>query len=189
MTQPSRPFRPENLPLRPVPVQELRLLAGGASWSVDQFLPELESLTPVRGTLTAIHAGHRIELSGEGRTVITLRCDRCLNPFSQPLRFRCSEVVALSVENPGAWLESAAESAQSAESPDGADPADSEQPVDCLDPLGSFEPARWFVEQLSLQRPCRNHCGATCPGPGPLLAAAPLPDPRWAQLSQLSRPG
>ena len=48
---------------------------------------------------------------------------------------------------------------------------------DRLDPRGDFDPERWLFEQLSLQLPVVNRCGADCPGP-PL----PLPLPRPPQL-------
>ena len=172
MTDRSRRFPPESLPLQPLPVQELRLLDGGARWRVDQFLPELPSLTPIRGTLTAIHAGPWIQLSGEGRTRISLRCDRCLDHFSHPLQFRCTELVALNTEASSSRLQ---------------DDAAAAEPIDCLDPAGCFDPTGWFLEQLNLQWPCRNDCGVVCQGPGPLLEAPPPPDPRWAPLIQLSQ--
>ncbi len=36
---------------------------------------------------------------------------------------------------------------------------------DRLDPRGDFDPERWLFEQLSLQLPVVNRCGADCPGP------------------------
>lgn len=42
---------------------------------------------------------------------------------------------------------------------------------DRLDPRGAFDPERWLFEQLSLQLPVVNRCGADCPGP-PLAPAA-----------------
>jgi len=36
---------------------------------------------------------------------------------------------------------------------------------DRLDPRGAFDPERWLFEQLSLQLPVVNRCGADCPGP------------------------
>ena len=62
--------------LRPVPIQELRLLAEGRRWQVDQHLSELQSLTPVRGSLSAVHRGNVLELAGEATTIVTLCCDR-----------------------------------------------------------------------------------------------------------------
>jgi uncharacterized protein len=170
-------------PLQPVPLQELRLLAEGRRWQVDQPLRELESLTPVRGELTAVHRGTILELSGEASTIITLRCDRCLQHFNHPLSFRHQEVV---------WLgERAREAGIAAEivleggsevlelDPDGL--------CESLDPGGAFDPEHWLFEQLSLQLPLVNRCGSDCPGPDlQSRETAPEPiDPRWAALKKL----
>ena len=45
---------------------------------------------------------------------------------------------------------------------------------DRLDPRGDFDPERWLFEQLSLELPVVNHCGADCPGP-PLAPGAANP--------------
>ncbi len=161
-------------PLKPVPLQELRLLAEGRRWRVDQRLDELASLTPVRGTLAVRHTGQVLEVEGDASTSITLCCDRCLRPFHQVLAFRTRELIGLGE----------------------ADPFDLEGLddglCDQLDPRGSFDPARWLFEHLSLQLPLRNHCGPACPGPcrppgSPAAAGAAgdLIDPRWASLRPL----
>ena len=50
--------------LRPISLQELKLQAEGRHWRIDQALSALDSLTPVRGTLTAVHRGNALELEG-----------------------------------------------------------------------------------------------------------------------------
>ena len=180
----AAPHQPAGDPLRPVPLQELRLLAEGRHWQVDQTLRALDSLTPVRGELTAIHRGNILELSGAATTIVTLRCDRCLQHFNHPLSFRHQEVV---------WLgDHARENGIDAEvvieagsevldlDPDGLS--------ESLDPTGDFDPEHWLFEQLSLQLPLVNRCGGDCPGPDlqqPSDAAEAVIDPRWAALKTL----
>ena len=81
--------------LRPVPIQELRLLAEGRRWQVDQHLSELQSLTPVRGSLSVVHRGNVLELAGEASTIVTLCCDRCLQQFNHSLSFSSHELLWL----------------------------------------------------------------------------------------------
>jgi uncharacterized protein len=170
--------------LRPVPIQELKLLADGRSWRVDQHLQELESLTPVRGQVKAQHRGNVLEVEGEAETIVTLCCDRCLQHFNHPLRFSTKEVL---------WLgEQAREAGISETTVMEAGSAvldlDADALTESLDPRGAFDPAHWTFEQLSLQLPLVNRCGSACPGPN-LQANAEhdLGDPRWAALKGLTQ--
>ena len=168
--------------LRPVPVQELRLLAEGWRWQVDQHLSELESLTPVRGALSALHRGNVLELEGEAATIVTLCCDRCLQHYNHPLSFRTRELLWLGEQARLAGLspEEAAEG--------GVLDLEVDELCESLDPNGSFEPEHWLFEQLSLQLPLVNRCGADCPGPPQAAGAADEPgDPRWAALRGLQQ--
>lgn len=170
--------------LRPVPLQELRLLAEGRRWSVDQPLGDLESLIPVRGALQALHRGNVLEVSGQAETIVTLRCDRCLQDYNHPLTTDAQELI---------WLgERDAEAQPLLE-------LDSESLNESLDPCGNFDPARWLFEQLHLQLPLRNDCGPHCPGPdlppeasrqpgAGEVAGEPAADPRWAALRDLRLP-
>lgn len=169
--------------LQPVPLQELRLLAEGHHWQVDQPLKELESLTPVRGELTAVHRGNILELSGEASTIVTLRCDRCLQHFNHPLSFRHQELVWLGDQariegiDPEVVLEGGSEVLEL--DPDGLS--------ESIDPTGDFDPEHWLFEQLSLQLPLVNRCCRDCPGPDLQPTAQPPEpiDPRWAALKKL----
>lgn len=179
----------EILPLQPLPLQELRLLPAGAHWRVDQWLPELESRTSVRGELRARWLGDALEVSGQASTTLTLCCDRCLVDYDHPLAFDCRELIALAAEgeenlSPEVFDLSGLVVGSLDQAPHGQ--GEAEGPCERLDPLGLFDPARWLFEQLSLQWPCRNHCGKACPGPAVWSTAEPEPlDPRWARLSQL----
>ncbi len=158
--------------LQPLPLQELRLLSEGRTWPVDQSIAGLASLTPVRGRVRALHHGTVLEVEGSAETIITLCCDRCLQSYNQALSAKARELLEIAVAGPEEEEVVFA----------------AEDPVERLDPGGSFDPERWLFEQLSLQLPLVNRCGADCPGP-------PLPtgdasgegdvDPRWAALRSL----
>jgi uncharacterized protein len=158
--------------LQPLPLQELRLLSEGRTWPVDQSIAGLASLTPVRGRVRALHHGTVLEVEGSAETIITLCCDRCLQTYNQALSAKARELLEIAVAGPEEEEVVFA----------------AEDPVERLDPGGSFDPERWLFEQLSLQLPLVNRCGADCPGP-------PLPtgdasgegdvDPRWAALRSL----
>ena len=168
---PPRAAVPAGQPLRPVPLPELRLLAEGRHWPVDQPIDGLESLTPVRGELRAIHHGTVLEVEGRVATIVTLRCDRCLGHFNHPLDASAHELLELRQEAP----------ARPGMGPIPLLP-EAEDLDDRLDPQGRFDPQRWLFEQLSLQLPLVNRCGADCPGPARWGSEAPAVDPRWAAL-------
>ncbi|HYP04102.1 MAG TPA: DUF177 domain-containing protein [Cyanobium sp.] len=154
MSQGERPI----LPLRPVRLQELRLEAEGLRWEVDQPIADLESLTPVRGWVRAVLHGEALEVEGAAATIVTLCCDRCLQPFNHALEAQVKELLELGAAG---------------------------LPEERLDPRGSFDPERWLFEQLSLRMPLVNRCGADCPGPDRWVSDASTHDPRWAALTRL----
>jgi uncharacterized protein len=166
MSQGERPV----LPLRPVPLPELRLQSEGLRWEVNQPIADLESLTPVRGWVRAVLHGEALEVEGRAATIVTLCCDRCLQPFNHALEAQEKEVLELEGEGqPGGTGSSAGDSL----------------PQERLDPRGSFDPERWLFEQLSLRMPLVNRCGADCPGPHRWSSDADSGDPRWAALARL----
>ena len=160
--------------LRPVPLAELRTLPAGKVWEVDQPIAGLESLTPVRGQVEAVHHGTALEVSGEAETIITLCCARCLKHYNQGLRAEVRELIEFRSALPSADADPLA--------PLGDDLDDR------LDPAGSFDPERWLFEQLSLQLPLVNRCGKECPGPASWGSGASVADPRWEALKALSQP-
>lgn len=163
-----------SLLLRPVPLAELRTVPEGKEWEVDQSIAGLESLTPVRGNLLAVHHGTALEVSGEAETIITLCCARCLQHYNQGLRAEVRELIEFRSGLPSPEEDPLA--------PLGDDLDDR------LDPAGSFDPERWLFEQLSLQLPLVNRCGKECPGPASWGNGAPAADPRWEALRALSQP-
>jgi len=166
--------------LRPVPLQELRLRADALTWPVDQKLADLDSLTPVRGQVSARHHGSVLEVEGEAETIVTLCCDRCLQHFNRPLRASVHELLELAggEEAEAADLTALAGSQNRHQSRTrtkaNPEPLVIEVLDDRLDPRGDFDPERWLFEQLSLQLPVVNHCGTDCPGP-PLAPGAANP--------------
>jgi len=155
--------------LQPVPLQELRLLDGGRSWSVEQEIGGLETLTPVRGYVQVLHHGGVLEVRGQAETIVTLCCARCLQHFNHPLSASAQELLEID-----ASLAAETMGLASAECDDR------------LDPVGFFDPQRWIFEQLSLQLPLVNRCGSDCPGPDRWSSEASEADPRWAALRHLS---
>ncbi|MFM7548832.1 MAG: YceD family protein [Cyanobacteriota bacterium] len=174
--------------LRPVPLHELRWLPCGQHWSIEQHLPQLQTLTPVRGELQLTHRGALLEVEGCGETIVTLCCDRCLQHFNHPLAFSCRELL---------WLGDDARSRGSNQPHDqqallaaageqlDLDPLDPDAPIDSLDPRGDFDPGQWVFEQLNLQLPLVNRCGSDCPGPPSWSSDPQGGDPRWAALRAL----
>lgn len=183
---------PEPARLRPVPIRELQALKGGLEWRLEHQLNGLDSLTPVRGLVRAVHRGDALEVEGEATTIVTLCCDRCLRHYNHSLEAKAQELIGLGSADPQS-LEAALARA--------LDPPldlDTDSLGESLDPRGDFDPAHWIFEQLSLQLPLVNRCGADCPGPahwgsgpavgepgGEMAGEAAGGDPRWAALAAL----
>ncbi len=153
--------------LRPIPLSELRALEAGKHWAVDQRIADLETLTPVRGDLQAIHHTTALEVFATVDTILTLCCARCLRQFNQALRADVQELIAFRGGPAPA---------------DGLEEVPGEELDDRLDPSGRFDPERWLFEQLSLRLPLVNRCGNDCPGPDRWSSAPAAGDPRWASL-------
>lgn len=141
---------------------------------VDEFLPELISLTAVQGQITLVHQGNYLQVSSQAKTIVTLNCDRCLQQYNHRLAVDASEMIWLSTEvpetpEPGLEIE-----------------VTLDDPVETLSPRGYFSPEDWLYQQLSLQLPHRQLCDQNCEG---LLQEAekieqPV-DRRWAALESL----
>lgn len=170
-------------PLQPVAIQELKALAEGRSWDLDGPLEGLETLTPVRGSVRAVHRGNVLEVEGQASTIVTLCCDRCLQHFNSPLGFDTRELLWLGEEARQQGLETSL-----VEEGSTVLDLDPDSLSESIDPRGSFDPAHWAFEQLSLQLPVVNQCGPDCPGPSSWGSEGSGGDPRWAALSQLMEP-
>ncbi len=144
--------------------------------AVKEFLPDLETLTPIQGQLTVAHRGSFLEVTAQVEAIITLTCDRCLQQYNHRLVCQVSEMI---------WLQS----------PDVAEPEKPglevevplEDLVETLPPQGHFDPTDWLYQQVCLGLPQRRLCDTDCTGI-PLenqnLESQPV-DRRWADLELL----
>jgi len=143
---------------------------------VEEFLPGLETLTPVRGRIRVQHNGNYLDVSAQAEAIVTLTCHRCLQQYNHRLVVDTSEMI---------WLDEAAEKPY-----DG--PLEREVPledlIETLSPQGYFYPSEWLYEQLCLEIPQRQLCDTQCAG---IQTATPsseqLTDRRWASLEALKK--
>lgn len=144
---------------------------------IDEFLPDLETLTPVRGRVSVAHKGSYLEVSATAETIITLNCHRCLQQFNHRLSLKTSEMI---------WLD------ESAGQPDNG-PLERETAiedlVESLPPQGYFEPDAWLYEQMCLAIPRRQLCDENCQGiqPSDNVVSEQTTDRRWASLADLKK--
>ena len=144
---------------------------------VQEFIPGLETLMPVRGRLVVKHQGNYLEVFAQAEAIVTLTCDRCLQQYNHRLSVNTSELI---------WLEEAAGQPDAGflerETP-------LEELVELLPPEGYFQPDGWLYEQLCLALPlqqlCDNECaGVTLTG---TEGSQPSSDKRWGALEALKR--
>ncbi|MCS6813079.1 MAG: YceD family protein [Cyanobacteria bacterium] len=119
---------------------------------VEGFLPDLQTLTPVKGTVTVRHCGNYLDVSAKAEAIITLTCDRCLRNYNHRLQTTASELI---------WLTETAHSDATDVIPEDSDYEDL---VETLPAQGHFSPTGWLYEQLCLSLPLQQLCAATCPG-------------------------
>jgi uncharacterized protein len=146
----------------------------------EEFIPDLETLTPVRGRLQVTHQGNYLEVKAKAETIVTLTCHRCLKQYNHRLSLKTSELI---------WLDEAVnqQDASSAEIEVAL-----EDLVENLSPTGSFSPGDWLYEQMCLEVPHKQLCDTQCPGI--LLSdnnyeesSETASDSRWASLEALKR--
>jgi uncharacterized protein len=149
---------------------------------VDATIPEFETLTPVRGKVIIKHGGTYLEVSAQAETIVTLKCDRCLQQYNHRLELDTSEII---------WLEEADEEPARRGMEVRTDPEDL---VDSLVPDGHFDPNVWLYEQLCLSLPLRQLCTPDCGGIIPPQEPDPEPseaqrllDSRWGILANLKQ--
>ncbi|MBE9207304.1 DUF177 domain-containing protein [Nostoc sp. LEGE 06077] len=147
---------------------------------VQEFLPGLETLTPIRGRVRVQHQGNYLEVSGQAETIITCTCNRCLQQYNRRLALNTKEII---------WLDEAANQPQDL-------PLEREialeDLLETLSPNGYFSPSEWLYEQMCLEMPQRQLCDLNCPG---ILSSVdesldsqekPV-DNRWAGLEALKK--
>ena len=147
---------------------------------VQESLPGLETLTPVRGQIQVKHQGNYLDVSAKVETIITLVCHRCLKQYNHRLVVDTSEII---------WLD------ESADQPDSG-PLEREVAledlVEMLPPQGYFYPSQWLYEHLCLEIPQRQLCDAECAGIQTTTGKADTgseqaTDRRWASLEALRK--
>lgn len=145
---------------------------------VNDYLSDLETLTPVKGRLQIQHRGNFLDLSAQAETITTLTCHRCLQNYNARIQVDTSEFI---------WLQDPQQEAYDEEVE-----VSFEDLVETLSPQGHFEPAKWLYEQLCLAMPQRQLCDQACEGITNPLASdeegeLTRTDQRWAALSALKQ--
>jgi uncharacterized protein len=144
---------------------------------INCHLPDLETLTPVRGTVTMTHHNTYLEVQAKAETIMTLNCHRCLQNYNYRVSIAPQELI---------WLQATPEpSSLLPEQEVGMDDL-----VETLPPNGYFYPSTWLYEQICLTLPQRQICDPNCGGidianQNHETEQQPTIDSRWAVLSQL----
>ena len=146
----------------------------------EEIIPDLETLTPVRGRLQVTHQGNYLEVKAKAETIVTLSCHRCLKQYNHRLKLQSSEII---------WLE---EKVNQPDSSSGEFEVDLENLVENLSPVGYFSPSDWVYEQMCLELPHKQICDTECPGidlnDAEKTESSETPsDSRWASLAALKR--
>lgn len=144
---------------------------------IDEFLPGLQTLTPVRGQLRLQHHGNYLEVLAQTETIMTLTCNRCLQQYNHRLTVDTSEII---------WLDEAA--TQPYNGPLEREIA-MEDLIETLPPLGYFSPSEWLYEQMCLAIPQQQLCDRYCAGipTDTNTSDSQLNDRRWASLEALKK--
>ena len=142
---------------------------------VQEFLPGLETLTPVRGLIQVKHQGNYLEVSSQAETIITCTCNRCLQQYNHRLVLDTQEVI---------WLDETAN--QTEDFPLEMEVA-VEDLLETLAPDGHFDPGEWLYQQMCLALPQRQLCNLNCPGILNTAVSEPPTDSRWASLNALKK--
>ncbi|MBD1883091.1 MULTISPECIES: YceD family protein [Microcoleus] len=146
----------------------------------EEFIPDLETLTPVRGRLQVAHQGNYLEVKAKAETIVTLTCHRCLKQYNHRLVLNSSELI---------WLE---ETANQTDSSSAEIEVALEDLVENLSPGGYFSPSDWVYEQMCLELPHKQICDTECPGisltdDANTESSETVSDSRWASLEALKR--
>ena len=141
---------------------------------IDDTISGLDTLVPVRGTISIRHGGNFLEIISAAETITTLVCDRCLQHYNHRLTINTSELI---------WLESELENIEDIPS---EREVSLEDLSETLPPNGHYDPEAWLFEQLSLALPLRKVCGENCPGASKSeVSDSDYVDHRWSSLAAL----
>ncbi|OLP19652.1 metal-binding protein [Leptolyngbya sp. 'hensonii'] len=156
--------------------QLTRLPERTATVSFDESLPDLETLTPVKGYLQVKHQGNYLDVFAKAETILTLTCHRCLKHYNYRLEIEPTELIWLNEDSPTEPNATDLEIAL-------------EDLVESLSPQGYFQPTDWLYQQLCLEIPQKQLCSHDCSGIEVNQKVAKLPRPtvdrRWASLEVL----
>ncbi|NJO40506.1 MAG: DUF177 domain-containing protein [Cyanobacteria bacterium CRU_2_1] len=142
---------------------------------VQDYLLDLETLTPIQGYVQVTHRGNYLEVLGNAEAIVTLTCDRCLQQYNHRLAVDTSELI---------WLQAPADDVEE----EGLEREIAyDDLVETLNPQGYFKPDEWLYEQFCLAIPQRQLCDQRCPGIpiGDSQPSKPVVDRRWASLENL----
>jgi uncharacterized protein len=144
---------------------------------IQDFIPELETLTPVKGQMRVTHHGNYLEVAAKAEAIATLTCHRCLQQYNHRLVVKTSELI---------WLDPAANEPYT-----GAIEREIalEELTEMLPPDGCFDPGEWLYQQMCLAIPLRQLCDSQCQGIE-LNQSQDLEttiDRRWASLEAIKK--
>lgn len=143
----------------------------------EEFITDLETLTPVRGYLRVTHKTTFLDIQSRAEAIVTLTCDRCLKQYNHRLKINTSEQI---------WLEKSSDYLGGEEVE-----VAFEDLVETLDPQGHFSPENWLYQQLCLELPGRQLCEGPCEPPAVPSEASESADSgfdrRWAALEALKQ--
>ncbi len=147
------------------------------AFQLDEFLPGLETLTPVRGTLRVTHQGNYLEVKAKAETIMTLSCDRCLKQYNHRIKINTSEFIWLDGVPNELDLETLEHTSEV------------EELIETLPSNGFFDPAEWLYEQLCLEIPPLHLCDPLWQGISlnQETDQATNSDQRWAALEALKQ--
>ena len=143
----------------------------------EEFISDLETLTPVRGYLQVTHHGNYLEVKGKLETIITLTCDRCLKQYNHKFQIVPEELI---------WLN---EIKEQKDLPHIEVENYVEDLVETLPPHGYFYHQEWVYEQLCLAIPPRKLCEKNCHGikVSNQNGYSSVRDQRWAALELIRK--
>ena len=118
--------------------------------TLDDFIVELVTLTPLRGTVIIRHGGTFLEIIIKGEVIVNLICDRCLQQYNYRITLDVSENILLG-KNLSANQKFTKEKK-----------IISEDFSETLSSEGYFDLKVWIYEQLSLSMPLRKLCSNNC---------------------------
>jgi len=139
---------------------------------LQDFIPGLDTLTPVRGTMVVTHCETYLQVSANAETITTLICDRSLQQYNQRLVVNTSELIWLNID------------AETEEPIPKEMEVSVEELTESLPAQGYFEPESWLYEQFCLQMPIRQLSSDATAGEYDYNDTPPL-DQRWVALAAL----